>query len=364
MPSATARIPTRPRKPRWGVAIAAAMLLAGAARGAALTPGDILVTDLSAKKLYAIDRVSGLPTELAVEGFLINPVGVAVRADGFAFLTDIGSQLVIRIDPTATLQTPVQVAISALANARGITIDPSGDAFVSSPSSDEIIRIDTVTGTRIAVSVLWLDPLPGRLGARAQRRSGRGGFGSPRLADPAHPPAGRRADHPLLRRLVPGAARHRDRPVRRLQLPRGLQLPGGRLDRAQGLPGRRDHPVRPPESRRQPERLGGLPGVPAAARHRRRTQWLRPGLRLQRQEDLPDRPDHQGMHGARDREHTAWAPGTSRWRQASFPSYPARCWWPTPERPIRCTGWTPRPARAWPCPRVSASTIRWRRSAT
>jgi len=160
MPKVPASLPARRPRPRGPIAIAAAMLLASAAAGEALEPDDILVTDFLAHKLYAIHPETGVPTELASAGFLLNPVGVAVRADGFAFLTNIGSQLFVRIDPAAISPTPVQVAISAFANARGIVIDPSGDAFVSSPNTGEIIRVDTVTGTGSPASASGVIPFP------------------------------------------------------------------------------------------------------------------------------------------------------------------------------------------------------------
>jgi len=157
MPTVPASPPARRPRPRWSIAIAAAVLVAGAARGAPLAPGNILVTDSSGNnpalsKVFVINPVTGAATELASAGFLLNPIGVAVRADGFAFVTNVGSELLVRIDPAATGLTPVQVAIGALANMRGIVMEPGGDSIVSSPSTDEIVRIDSVTGTGSVVS--------------------------------------------------------------------------------------------------------------------------------------------------------------------------------------------------------------------
>jgi streptogramin lyase len=165
MPITAAPSPARRARPRGKLALAAALLLAGAARGAALAPGDIVVTDSlgnvpSNSRLVRIDPGTGAATELASAGFLLNPIGVDVDLDGFAFVTNVGSQLVVRIEPGAVSPAPVQVLISALANVRGIVLDPGGDAFVSSPTTDEIIRVDTVTGTSTPASAHGLIQFP------------------------------------------------------------------------------------------------------------------------------------------------------------------------------------------------------------
>jgi streptogramin lyase len=160
MPFAPARAALRARRPRWRALIAAGALASGSAGGAALEAGDILVTDFSADKVFVIDPDTGSPTDVGSSAFLNSPVGVAVRNDGFAFVTNVNSQLVVRVDPGALPPNPVHVLISALVNPRGIAIDSSGDAFVSSPSSDQILRIDSVTGvgTPVATSGILLFP--------------------------------------------------------------------------------------------------------------------------------------------------------------------------------------------------------------
>ena len=97
MPAAPARIPMRVRRPSWLLLIAAAVLAAGSAGGAPLAPGDILVTDFTANKLFLIDPDStpGPPTEITSGGLISVPVGVAVRSDGFAFVTNVGNQFII-----------------------------------------------------------------------------------------------------------------------------------------------------------------------------------------------------------------------------------------------------------------------------
>jgi streptogramin lyase len=125
--------------------------LAGAsAGGEPLQPGDILVTDFSANTLFVIDRVTGAPTANSPGGMLDSPVGVAIRDDGFAFVSNVGSQLIVRVDPGVT--PPTQVLISALVNPRGLAVDASRDLFVSAPSTDQILRIDSVTGVGTPVA--------------------------------------------------------------------------------------------------------------------------------------------------------------------------------------------------------------------
>ena len=87
-----------------------------------------------------INPVSGIATPVASAGMLVNPVGVAVRQDGFAYLTDVGSHLILRIDPNPIPPAPVQVAVSGLSNLRGIALEPEpgDDAFVSSPNCSAI----------------------------------------------------------------------------------------------------------------------------------------------------------------------------------------------------------------------------------
>jgi hypothetical protein len=94
---------------------------------------------------------TGAATELASAGFPLNPIGVDVDLDGFAFVK--------RRQPAGGpdrarrgLAGARAGLISALPNVRGIVLDPGGDAFVSSPTTDEIIRVDTVTGTSAPAS--------------------------------------------------------------------------------------------------------------------------------------------------------------------------------------------------------------------
>jgi streptogramin lyase len=160
MPFAPACAALRARRPRWRALIAAGVLASGSAGGAALEPGDILVTDFSADKVFVVDPDTGSPTDVGSSAFLNAPVGVAVRNDGFAFVTNVSSQLVVRVDPGALPPSPVHVLISAFMNPRGIAIDPTGDLFVSSPSTDQILRVDSVTGvaTPVAGSGILLFP--------------------------------------------------------------------------------------------------------------------------------------------------------------------------------------------------------------
>ena len=165
MPAAPVPVPARSPRPRWKLAIAAALLLAGAARGAALVPGDILVTDStgstpSNSRLVQINPGNGATTVLSSAGFLLNPIGVAVDPIGRAFVNNVGSRLVVRIEPTAVLPAPVQAAVGALSNPRGIVLDPGGDAFITNPTTDEITRIDTVTGAGSAASASGLIQFP------------------------------------------------------------------------------------------------------------------------------------------------------------------------------------------------------------
>ena len=138
-------------------------------------------------------------------------------------------------------------------------------------------------------------PVPGRDGGRGERRCGGGGRRHLRLEARPHPPAGRDPDAALRgRHPERGVARRRDRPRRR--------IPGGRLVRARGDPGRRLDSLQLREPGGQPEHLGRLPGVPVAAGHRPGGKRRHPRLRLQRKKGLPDQLQHEGLHGARDRE--------------------------------------------------------------
>lgn len=160
MPSASARVPIRARRARGRALVAAAVLASAGAGGAPLQPGDILVTDFTASKLFVIDPDNGAPTEIASGVLLDAPVGVAARDDGFAFVTNPGSQFIVRVDPAPIPPNPVQVLLKALANPRGIAIDPSGDVFVSSPSTDQILRVDSVTGVATGVTFSGLVLFP------------------------------------------------------------------------------------------------------------------------------------------------------------------------------------------------------------
>jgi sugar lactone lactonase YvrE len=156
MPRIPTRLPARPRRLRRGAALAASLLAAGTAGSTPLEPGDIVVADASANKLFVIDPQATpptVPTQIASGSPLGSPVAVAIRNDGFAFVTNPGSQLITRVDPAATPPAPLQSVVSALVNARGMAIDPtSGDLFVGSTFTDQILRIDSVTGTGAPVS--------------------------------------------------------------------------------------------------------------------------------------------------------------------------------------------------------------------
>jgi hypothetical protein len=162
VPSNPAPFSTRRPRPLAKLAFAAALLFAGLARGEALEDGDILVTDFSADKLWVIDNGTGATSALATAGFVLDPVGVAVREDGFAYLTNVASQLIVRVDPAAvgSPTIPVQVLIGSMPNARGIVISQDGNAYVSSPTTDEILLVDLVTGVSKPVSASGLIHFP------------------------------------------------------------------------------------------------------------------------------------------------------------------------------------------------------------
>ena len=169
MPVSPVPIPALRPRPRWKLAIAAALLLAGAAWGAApLVPGDILVTDSTGSnptdsRLVQINAGNGATSLLSSAGFLLNPIGVAVDSDGRAFVSNVGSRLVVRIEPAALSPAPVQAAIGALSNPRGIVLEPGGDAFITNPTTDEIVRMDTVTGASTAATANGLIHFPAGL---------------------------------------------------------------------------------------------------------------------------------------------------------------------------------------------------------
>jgi streptogramin lyase len=147
MPEPYPGLPIRPRRSRWRAALAAALLAAAPAGGVPLQAGDIVVTDFSASKLFVIDPGSGAISELTAGTFINVPVGAAVRSDGFAFASNVGSSSIVRVDPAAAAPGDSQILLSVFGNPRGLVVDPAnGDLIVSSPSSDQILRIDGVTG--------------------------------------------------------------------------------------------------------------------------------------------------------------------------------------------------------------------------
>jgi len=147
------------------VLAARCLLLPGAAEGATLSPGDLVVTNVStspgAGSVYRVDSSTGNRTVIASAsvgtGPTFNPLDIAIGPSGSLLISEISMNAVMRIDPATGDRTIVSGSGvgsgPTITEIGGILVEPSGGILVANGiGSSSVLRVDPVTGDRTEVS--------------------------------------------------------------------------------------------------------------------------------------------------------------------------------------------------------------------
>ncbi|MEA2219932.1 MAG: hypothetical protein QOJ35_2558 [Solirubrobacteraceae bacterium] len=128
----------------------------------ALTPepdGDILILDASARAVIRLDGASGAATTVSSGGSMIQPLGIALEADGDILVSDRGADgeagAVIRVDPLTGAQSTLSSG-GSFVDPSGVAVDADGQILLADPDAlggaGAVIRVDPVTGAQTTVS--------------------------------------------------------------------------------------------------------------------------------------------------------------------------------------------------------------------
>jgi YVTN family beta-propeller protein len=123
--------------------------------------GDLLVTDASALggAVIRVNPTTATQTVVSSGGNFVNPGGIVVAANGDIFVADLdafgqpGTGAIIRVDPVTGAQTVISTG-GDFYNPNGLAIGPDGDLYVSDDhfsDADKVIRVDPVTGAQTVV---------------------------------------------------------------------------------------------------------------------------------------------------------------------------------------------------------------------
>lgn len=128
-------------------------------RGIALeADGDVLVTDnraLGVGAVIRIDPMSGAQTVVSAGDHFRFPGNLRVRADGKIIVVDGhafgGGGGLIEVDPVSGSQTPL-AAGGFFFDPTDLVIDANGDYLVVDPGSQAVIKVDRITATQTIIS--------------------------------------------------------------------------------------------------------------------------------------------------------------------------------------------------------------------
>ncbi|AKK28195.1 serine/threonine-protein kinase PknD [Mycobacterium sp. EPa45] len=105
--------------------------------------GDVYVTDIGTDHVLRLAAGRGSPDQLPFSG-LKNPRDVAVGAAGDVYVADSGNDRVLKLAVGAPAATPLP--FSGLRDPRGVAVDPAGDVFITDRGNDRILRLAAATG--------------------------------------------------------------------------------------------------------------------------------------------------------------------------------------------------------------------------
>jgi hypothetical protein len=146
--------------------VAQARLLAMLAIGSALTlPGsasagvDLFVADPGSNRIIRVDADTGTQNEVSANGSLVDPMGIAVAADGELIVADAtafgNNGGVIRVNRTTGAQSTVASG-GSFKDPTGVAIAPNGDILVADREAlggdGAVIRVNPISGAQSTVS--------------------------------------------------------------------------------------------------------------------------------------------------------------------------------------------------------------------
>src|SRR5688500_1962954 len=148
-----------------GLGLAFVLTAAGpvGAQGGSLAPGDIVVVDGFAfgtpgtldpsGGVIRVDPATGAQAAIASGGFIFNPVGMALEADGHILIGNPGldASNVLRIDPATGTQT-IAASGGYVVYPFDLAVEADGHILIADPSARAIIRVHPVTGAQTIVS--------------------------------------------------------------------------------------------------------------------------------------------------------------------------------------------------------------------
>jgi streptogramin lyase len=124
------------------------LIVAAKIAASPFTEGDILYPD-SFGAVFALNPATGERRTVASGGSLVQPLGIAVNADGTIFVSDTGSLAIIRIDSLTGSQSVIANG-GLIGVPFGIAIDRKGDLLIA--NGEAIIRLDPLKGEQTIVS--------------------------------------------------------------------------------------------------------------------------------------------------------------------------------------------------------------------
>ena len=128
---------------------------------------DVFVADPGSNRVVRVDTSTSAQQEVAVNGSLVDPMGVAVASDGTLIVADAsafgGNGGVIRVNPTTGAQSTLSSG-GSFKEPNGVAIAANGDIFVADADAlggnGAVIRVNPTTGAQSTLSSggLFKDP--------------------------------------------------------------------------------------------------------------------------------------------------------------------------------------------------------------
>ncbi|MEU7769212.1 serine/threonine-protein kinase PknD [Nocardia sp. NPDC049190] len=100
--------------------------------------GDVYVTDMGSDRVMRLAAGASAPTPLPFTG-LKNPQGVAVDPAGNVYVSDTSNDRVMKLAAGASVPTPLP--FTGLKNPHGVAVDGAGDVYVADWGNDRVVRL-------------------------------------------------------------------------------------------------------------------------------------------------------------------------------------------------------------------------------
>ncbi|WP_433193645.1 serine/threonine-protein kinase PknD [Nocardia sp. CA-107356] len=102
------------------------------------TASNVYVTDMGSDRVLKLAAGASTPTPLPFTG-LKNPQGVAVDTAGNIYVTDTSNDRVLKL--AAGALTPTPLPFTGLKNPQGVAVDRAGDVYVADQGDDRVVRL-------------------------------------------------------------------------------------------------------------------------------------------------------------------------------------------------------------------------------